>query len=342
MKELASGNSTRWLWRSFRIWDTTGDFAELGVPIDFPRCLWYLQAMAQSTLQNTTSVSDAFAHCEALTRAHYENFPVGSLLIPKHLRPHIHSIYAFARTADDFADEPGMTSRERLEHLDQWKVHLDTCLTTPTEPIFIALAETIRSQNLPIQLLHDLLTAFRLDVNTNRHQTFDDLLHYCTYSANPVGRLILHLFGYRDERLAQQSDAICSALQLANFWQDIAIDFSRNRIYIPQKDLEHFGIGLNDLECQNISPKFCALLDELIKRTRTLFYKGYPLLNTVRGRLRLELRLTWLGGLEILNKIPQNNYDIFHRRPTVGKRDLPRLVFKTLLPVFWPSSPPHI
>ncbi|MDP6037147.1 MAG: squalene/phytoene synthase family protein, partial [Candidatus Latescibacteria bacterium] len=121
------------------------------------------------------------------------------------------------------------------------------------------------------------------------------------------------------------------------FWQDIAIDFSRNRIYIPQKDLKRFGIDSTNLESQNITPEFCALLDELIQRTRTLFHEGYPLLNTVRGRLRFELRLTYLGGLEILNKIPQNNYDIYRRRPTVGKRDLPRLLFKTLLPIFWPS-----
>ena len=271
----------------------------------------------------------AYAHCAALAMAHYENFPVGSLLIPKHLRPHVHSIYAFARTADDFADEPGLSIPERLQHLDDWEMRLDTCLDEPDGPIFTALGHTLRTRRIPIQLLKNLLTAFRRDVTTSRHQTFDDLLRYCTCSANPVGRLVLHLFDHREERLFLQSDALCSALQLANFWQDVAIDFSRGRIYLPQREMQHFGVSEADLAAGRTTPAFCSLLHSLIERTRVLFEQGRPLLDAVQGRLRLELRLTYLGGLDILSKIEKNNGDIFQHRPTVGKRDLPRLLFKT-------------
>lgn len=277
-----------------------------------------------------TDLNAAYAHCAALVQGHYENFPVGSLLIPKRLRPHVHSIYAFARTADDFADEPGLSIPERLQRLDDWEMRLDACLDKPSGPIFTALGETLRSRCIPVQWLKDLLTAFRYDVTTQRHQTFDDLLHYCTCSANPVGRLVLHLFDHREERLFQQSDALCSALQLTNFWQDIAIDFARGRIYLPQSEMQYFGVSEADMTAGRTTPAFCSLLHSLIERTRVLFHHGRPLLDAVRGRLRLELRLTYLGGLEILSKIEKNNGDIFQHRPTVGKRDLPRLLFKTL------------
>ena len=276
------------------------------------------------------SIDQAYAHCEALTRAHYENFPVGSFFIPKKLRPHVHSIYAFARTADDFADEPGLSQSERLHRLSEWEQALDTCLESPQGPIFTALSHTIHTQQIPIQWLKDLLWAFRYDVMTNRHQTFEDLLKYCTCSANPVGRLILHLFGYTDEPRAKWSDALCSALQLSNFWQDIGIDFSRNRIYLPQEDMKKFGVSETDLQAHPPTREFCALLEHQIALTRALFHQGYPLLNTIKGRLRLELRLTYLGGMDILRKIPQNKYDVFYNRPRIQTTDLPRLLFQTL------------
>ncbi len=274
------------------------------------------------------AIAEAYAHCEALTRGHYENFPVGSVLIPKSVRPHVYSIYAFARTADDFADEPGLAARERLVRLADWEARLDACLAHPDGPIFTALAETIRVHDLPVQWLKDLLAAFRMDVTTHRHQTHEDLLAYCACSANPIGRLILHLFGYRGEHYARHSDALCSALQLVNFWQDIAIDLSRDRIYIPQDDLERFGIGISDLRDQRVTPQFCNLMDALISRTNALFHAGYPLLNAVHGRLRYELRLTYLGGMQILKKIRRNEYDVFRRRPTITKRDAFALLLK--------------
>ena len=280
-------------------------------------------------------LSAAFAHCEALTRAHYENFPVGSRLIPAALRPHVCSIYAFARTADDFADEPGLSSPQRMARLREWETHLDACLTHPHGPIFTALAETLRVHNIPVQLLKDLLTAFRMDVTTRRHNTFEDLLDYCRYSANPVGRLILHLFGYADETRARQSDAICSALQLANFWQDIAIDFQRGRIYLPREDMHRFGVTEDDLAAGRITDGFCDLLDMEISRTAERFNQGRPLVSSVSGRLKLELRLTWLGGMEILRKIPKAGYDIFQRRPSIKTRDILPLFLKACLPFYW-------
>lgn len=277
------------------------------------------------------SREDAFAHCEALTRAHYENFPVGSRLIPGDLRPHVCSIYAFARTADDFADEPGLERDERLRRLDGWGRNLDACLAEPEGPIFTALAETIRSRQIPIGLLHDLLHAFRMDVVTPRHRTFNHLLCYCRYSAAPIGRLILHLFEYRDAERLAYSDVICTALQLANFWQDIAIDFCRGRIYLPQDDMARFGVTEANLSGGQVTSGFRSLLDCQIARTERLFHRGRALPDTVGGRLRYELRLTWLGGMEVLDKIRRNQYDIFHNRPALTKRDTLSLLLRTLV-----------
>ncbi len=295
----------------------------------------YMNKTQPTNDHTSISIDDAYTHCQNLTQAHYENFPVGSLLIPKRLRPHVHAIYAFARTADDFADEPGLTSAQRLTELQTWEYRIDTCLTNPEGPIFTSLAHTIQTPQIPIKLLKDLLTAFRMDVAQSRHETLDALHQYCVYSANPVGRLILHQYGYRTEQAAQQSDAICSALQLANFWQDIAIDFSQNRIYLPKEDMANFGVSEDDLRQQRLTPNFKDLLAHLIQHTERLFQEGYPLLSQVRGRLRYELRLTWLGGMDILQKIPKNDYDIFRHRPKVHKSDLPLFLCKAFWPFIW-------
>lgn len=281
---------------------------------------------------SAASIREAFSHCESVVRTHYENFPVGSRFIPKGLRPHVCSIYAFARAADDFADEPGLKPAQRLRCLDRWQSNLDACLTAPRGPVFTALAETIRAFDLPTQLLKDLLSAFRMDVTTPRHETFEDLLSYCRYSANPVGRLILHLFGYRDERRCLLSDAICSALQLTNFWQDVSVDFSRGRIYIPQDDMKRFAVTEEDLAKKRVTPGFCRLLDLEIARTEALFNRGRCLSETVTGRLRLELRAICLGGLRILDKIRHNDFDVFDRRPRITAWDRARLLLLALRP----------
>lgn len=289
-------------------------------------------------IDQPVSLSEAYAYCAKITHSHYENFPVSSILIPKSLRPHVEAIYAFARTADDFADEPGLTQEQRLNYLHTWECYLETCLEKPAGPIFTALAQTISHQNLPVKLLKDLLYAFRYDVSHNRHKTLQDLHTYSTYSANPVGRLILHLFGYRSEDQAKQSDAICTGLQLANFWQDVSVDLQQDRIYLPCDEMHRFNLAENSLFDQTASPEFRLLLQYLVDHTRQLFVDGEPLLATVKGRLRYELRLTWLGGMEILNQIAKQDYNVLTQRPKIGKQHLPKLILTTFLPFVWPNK----
>lgn len=283
-----------------------------------------------TSLTQKTQVSEAFALCEKLTKTHYENFPVGSRLIHRSLRPHICNLYAFARTADDFADEPGITPEERLNRLNEWETCLKSCLTAPRGPIFTALAETIRCHRIPINLLSDLLTAFRMDVMRSRHETFADLLTYCQFSAIPIGRLILHLHKRTDETSYRFSDAICIALQLTNFWQDIEVDFSRGRIYLPRVEMNQYGVTEEDIANKHITSGFRSLLNYQIERTENIFRQGQPLLDLVNGRLKFELRLIYLGGLEILTKIIRNNYDIFRHRPQNTTRDWTRILFQTV------------
>jgi phytoene synthase len=267
------------------------------------------------------SVEEAFAYCEGLTRGHYENFPVASLAVPRPLRKHVCAVYAFARSADDFADESIHEGR-RLELIDLWESELNRCLLDVSEhPVFVALGETIREFDLPDRYLRDLLDAFRQDCRIRRYQTWADVLDYCRRSANPVGRLVLHLFGHRDERLAALSDSICTALQLTNFWQDVSVDLRKDRIYIPREDRERWEVTEDGLRRGEVDDRFRSLMAELIERTRGCFAEGAPLLREVRGRLAFELRLVWLGGHRILERIEKVKYDVFRRRPMLGTAD---------------------
>ncbi|MBS1791126.1 MAG: squalene synthase HpnC [Acidobacteria bacterium] len=282
------------------------------------------------------SVEDAFAFCQRLTQSHYENFPVGSLLVPKPLRKHVYSIYAFARTADDFADEGyetgELTEAKRLAALEDWQQKLEQSFVGKTDhPVFIALAATVKELGLPIQLFSDLLSAFKQDVVKRRYANFDEVLDYCTRSANPVGRLILLLFGYRDERLHQLSDHICTALQLANFWQDVSVDIRKDRIYLPQDDMQQFGVTVEDLRAARFSPQFAELLKFQVERTWELFRQGRELPELVSGRLKYELRLTWFGGTNILKQIEALSFDTLNQRPTNSTFDKVRLLARTLL-----------
>ncbi len=304
--------------------------------------------------------AEAFAYCTRLTKSHYENFPVGSFLIPGELQPAVRSLYAFMRTADDFSDEnrqPG-DEPERLAWMQSWQTMLGDCARgEASHPVFIALRRTLEQHELPVQWLKDLLHAFTMDCTVRRYATYEDLLTYCRYSANPVGRLILTLFGYRDEELYRLSDAICTALQLANHWQDVAVDLQKDRIYLPQEDLKHFGITEEQLKAwvtpspsplpkgRGPSPAFSLqgegsrrpdegfhnLMAFEVARTRELFAKGRSLPEEVRGRLRWELRFTWHGGVRILDKIEKADYDIFNRRPVVTKADWLGIAIRTLL-----------
>ncbi len=269
-------------------------------------------------------------YCRRLTFSHYENFPVASRCVPKHLRQHVCNIYAFARTADDFADELDFKG-DRMAALDEWEEELALAYQgRGIHPIFVALEQTVREMSLPEQLFKDLLRAFKMDVLTNRKKDFDEVLYYCERSANPVGRLILLLHGYRNEEWFKWSDHICTALQLANFWQDVRVDLEKNRIYLPQKEMVEYGVTEYDLEKGDLTDGLKKLVAFQVRRTEELFEKGRPLCLVVPNwRLKMELKLTWCGGMEILKKIKANGYNIFER-PVVTKVDWARLMLKAL------------
>jgi squalene synthase HpnC len=275
-------------------------------------------------------LEESYKQCLEITRAHYENFPVASFLIPSGFRKHIAAIYAFARTADDFSDE--LKDKEKL--LD-WRYQLYRCLEGEfSNPIFQALADTITKFQLPVEWLDNLLTAFLMDLDKNRFLNFDELLHYCQFSANPVGRIILWMFGYRSEDLMKKSDRITTALQLTNFWQDLSVDLEKNRLYIPLDILHRFQLIEEDIFQHRFSVKFALVLSELIKKTKLLYSKGSPLLNQVTGRLKYELSLTMAGGKEILKKVHKNPEKILYYRPTLSKRDWVQLAFSSLTVYF--------
>ncbi len=241
------------------------------------------------------------------------------------------AIYAFARAADDFADEGKLTQAERIAALNNWQQQLQACSEGIAEdPIFIALGEVIRQKKIPVQLLSDLLAAFRMDVTTARFKTYQDVQHYCRYSANPVGRLVLHLFDDIGEEKLILSDNICTALQLTNFWQDVAIDEQKGRIYVPLEDMARFGYTENDLELHRFNENFAALMKFEVARTRELFAAGKQLLEKAVPELRFELRLTWNGGMSILKKI-ESNPNVFQFRPTLVAADKFSIVVASLL-----------
>jgi squalene synthase HpnC len=279
-------------------------------------------------------VRAAYEHCERLAREHYENFPVASWLLPAPMRPHIAAIYAFARRADDFADEPGLDDAERLRLLDAWAARLDRggspIPAADDDLIFRALEHTIRAHNLPRGLFHDLLSAFRQDVVTRRYKTWADVLDYCRRSANPVGRLVLRVAGHDDAQLDAQSDAVCTALQLTNFWQDLAIDWDRGRLYVPLDERDRAWAKDSDLDARRMTPEWRAALRAVALRTRDLFDSGRGVCDGVCGRLRWELRLTWLGGRRVLEQTEAVGFDVFNHRPSLTARDAPVLVWRAV------------
>lgn len=287
--------------------------------------------MDKETLQN------AYSECLDLAMSHYENFPVASRLLPKHLRQPIAVIYAFARRADDFADEGNLTSEERMAALDDFsnKLHLieqnevvdDNSIEDTT---FIALADVIKQHQLPISLFHDLLTAFKMDVTKTRYANFGEVMEYCRYSANPVGRLLLHLNKVTDEKSLGYSDAICSALQLTNFLQDISQDIEEsNRIYIPQDEMEQYGVSEDDIRNKITNTASRKLIELQIRRTLKLMQAGAPLGKVLKGRMGLELRMTIMGGSRVLYKLNQQYGDVFSR-PRLNKWDIVWIIWKAL------------
>ena len=278
------------------------------------------------------TVPQAFQFCEHLTRDHYENFPVASILVPKDRRRHIYSIYSFARIADDYADEPGLTTAERIDSLSEWEEHLiDAYRGHAHHPVFIALRETVDRFEIPIELFQNLLRAFRSDVTTHRYENFEEVLAYCENSANPIGMLILLLFNYRSESTLELSDSICTALQLTNFWQDVSVDLLKDRVYIPLDDIREFGYSEEELFQHSFTPAFKDLMCYQVDRTLQMFGDGKPLLTGVGRDLRMELRVTWKGGTRILEKIEEADYDVLSHRPTLSFFDKASLLVSSFI-----------
>ncbi len=278
-----------------------------------------------------SSVDEAYRLCQKLATQHYENFPVGSLLAPRTLRRHIHAIYAFARVADDFADEGKDSAADRLANIDRWQEQLDLCYAgNPKVPLFLALADSIERFALPKAMFDDLLTAFRMDVTTTSFDRFEDLLFYSSKSANPVGRLVLAVFGCSTQETVVLSDNLCTGLQLANFWQDVAIDIRKGRMYLPLDDVDRFGYTKDNLRQGIVNDAFRKLMEFQVHRTRTLFAAASPITGKVTPRLGLELRLTWNGGMTILRKIEQSGYDVLRGRPTITTGDKLRILATAL------------
>ncbi len=282
-----------------------------------------MSANADSKTVQTLEEAEAFTR--TLATSHYENFLVGSVLIPKEKRQHVYNLYAFARTADDLADEIS-DSTQSLAALDAFEADLKACFQGEARgPIFVALSRTIREFNLSIEPFQRLLTAFRQDRRQNRYQTFDDLLNYCQNSANPVGEIFLQLFGYRETKLIPYSDAICTGLQLANFWQDVARDARKNRLYLPLEDLKKHGVSEQEIFEKQFTENFRTLMAFEISRTQTYFDRGKKLFEFLGRDILLDVRLFVAGGEAVLKAIRKIDYNVLSQRPILTKKDQARL-----------------
>ena len=263
---------------------------------------------------------------------HYENFPVASFLLPSRLRKPVEVIYAFARSADDIADEGDFRPEERLASLSGYIAELDTIERNgqPDSTLFIDLKQVIGEFRLPLAPFRNLLAAFIQDISTKRYDTYDDLLEYCRLSANPVGLLMLHLYEAAAEENRRMSDAICTSLQLINFWQDVAIDWKKNRVYLPLEELARFNVTTADIDAGKLSDNWRSLMQFEIGRTRKLMLSGAPLASRLPGRIGWELRLVVQGGLRILDRIEMAGYDIFSKRPLLQGGDWLSIVWQCL------------
>ncbi len=264
------------------------------------------------------SLAEAQRYTRRLASRHYENFHVATWLLPRRLRQHFCNVYAYCRWSDDLGDEIGVPLRS-LELLDQWEQELLQCYAgRSSHPVFIALAPTVEAFAIPMEPFRDLLQAFRQDQTVRRYETWQDLLRYCVCSANPVGRLVLCVCGYRDPERQRLSDATCTALQLANFWQDVSRDLDKGRLYIPLELLRSHGLAISDIESRRFDQRYVELMKDLIARTRTLFAEGAPLRHTVDARLKIDLDLFSRGGMAVLDAIESQGYNTLARRPSIG------------------------
>ena len=306
-------------------------------------------ATQSSAIPTTWTIEAARQYCQRLARSHYENFTVGSWLVPRDKLRHIYAVYAFCRTVDDLGDEATLDGRDspspvvntvsllaarlegstdgfgndrayRLALLDLWQAELDSCYQgRPTHPVMVALRESIEAFDLPQEPFFKLIEANRMDQRAQRYPTYSDLLHYCDHSANPVGRLFLYLFGYRDDERQEMADATCTALQLTNFWQDVARDYRKGRIYMPLEDMESFGYSEEELARGVVTPGFRNLLAFEVERAIGLFRQGVPLASTLDGAARLDVALFTRGGVAVLEAIRKQRYDVLTSRPSLSR-----------------------
>jgi squalene synthase HpnC len=284
------------------------------------------------------TLEQAQAWCRHLAETHYENFHVATWFLPKRLRPHFHAIYAYCRVSDDLGDEVGDPDAA-LALLNLWGRELDACYRGETRhPVFVALAETIRVCDIPKEPFADLLVAFRRDQTITRFPTMADVFDYCRYSANPVGRIVLYACGYRDEERFALSDKTCTALQLANFWQDVRVDYGKGRIYLPQEDMGRFGVDENAIASSHFTPQFRDLMRYEVDSTAALFRAGLPLVGMVDAELAVDLQLFSRGGLEILKAIERQDYNVLRDRPAISKARKLGLLTNALLKKFFGGS----
>jgi squalene synthase HpnC len=267
-----------------------------------------------------------------MTISHYENFPVASWLMPAHIRPAVQTVYAFARSADDFADEGDLSDAQRLDLLNQYESELDTIQEEgeTASPLFRDLGRVVRQYGIPLQLFRDLLSAFKQDVVTKRYANFETLVDYCRRSANPVGRIMLRLFAQDSPSQLSRSDLICTSLQLINFWQDVAIDLKKSRIYLPQSDMLQFGVSESNMHDWGNHKAWRDLMQFEVSRARDMMQQGSSLALELPGRFGYELRMIVQGGLLILDKLEQVEFDVFNKRPTIKKIDAARMMWRSL------------
>jgi len=269
--------------------------------------------------ESAPSLREAQEYCAQLARSHYENFSVATWFLPKRLRQHFYNVYAYCRISDDLGDEVG-DPQQSLELFNQWEHELQACYAgAPRHPVFVALGQTVREFGIPQHEFSDLLIAFRQDQTITRFETFTHLLGYCKYSANPVGHLVLYLGGYNDAERQQLSDCTCTALQLANFWQDVVVDYGKGRIYLPLEDLRRYGVSEQEIAGRRTTPQFIELMKFEVQRAREWFARGVPLVKKVSRELAVDIELFSRGGQEILNAVERQGFDVLAHRPIISR-----------------------
>jgi squalene synthase HpnC len=279
-----------------------------------PKCTW--------------TVDESYRYCELLARSHYENFTVGSLFLPRGRYRHMCAVYGYCRGVDDLGDE---ARGDRLDLLHRWRQELGLCYDgKPSHPVMVALQQTIHAFDIPQEPFLKLISANQLDQTKTRYASYTELLQYCDHSANPVGHLVLYLFGYRDEVRQRLADCTSTALQLTNFWQDVARDYTLGRVYIPLEDMERFGYSEEDLACGVVNECFREMIAFEVERARALFIRGVPLLSTIRGIARLDVALFTRGGIEVLKTIRAQRYDVLNHRPALSRWRKVRLLLSAL------------